>query len=209
MSYNWSFHSFDYDKFENALVHSRRKIVDAVIAEMRAFDNNPKATARHARIGEKLAGFGFSYEGWKESDFKSIDRFIFDLFHVCGAEISLQPESPEFLSPHVTSDLPTELTKRFIWSQPELLPAEQRTYRYLPFFALAGRRLGQQSPSPCEYVVLDPRETELLKAEIEKYLLTAEGEAHDAGCYNAIRKDFLGPVASTIRKRKALHAQLS
>lgn len=209
MSYNWSFHSFDYDRFESALIHSRRKIVGAVIDEMRQFNFGPDEIERYSRAGRRLIESGFSYAGWAASDFEIVDRFVFNLFHTCAEEINFEPESSAFLSPYLTSDFPSHLQKRFFWSRPEPIPAENREYVFLPFFTHNGRRLGEQLPSDCEYVALDLHETRLLRAEIERFLSSADGHALDARFDNSIRNDFLGPVTAAIRKGKALHAQVS
>jgi len=207
MSYNWSFHSFDYAKFEHALTHSREKVVNAVVDEMRELDFKPNAIEPYIRVGRRVIESGFTYAGQPKGDLKYIDRFVSELFHVCGSEIDIQPESPEFLSPNVTAELPSDSQKQFFWSRPK--PSTEREYTYLPFFQHAGRRLGEQAPSACEYVALDLRETELLKNELEKFLASADGEQLDALHPNIIRRDFLGAVLTTIGKGKALHAQLS
>lgn len=209
MSYNWSFHSFDYARFQQALTHSRQAMIDAVIREMRAFDDDPKFIERHVRVGQRLVENGFSYAGCPKAELEVVDRFVFEIFHVFSQEIGFEPESPEFLSPRVTSEFPSGVEKRFFWSRPKPVPADRRAYEYLPIFTHFGRRLGEQAPSPCEYVVLDPEETRRLKGEIETFLRTPEGGQLDAFYDNAIEKDFLVPVDVAIRKGKALHAQAS
>lgn len=209
MSYNWSFHSFDYDKLEHALLHSREKVVDAVLNEMRLFDCDPVDIERHAQVGKRLVDSGFSYDGWPTGDFKVIDRFVFDLFHVCASDIDFEPESVEFLSPSATVELPSFFQRRFFWSRPRPIPAESRDYFYLPFFQHNGRRLGEEIPADCEYIALDLQETHLLKRELEKFLASPEGQELDLLYDNNIRNDFLGPVLSAVSKGKALHGQLS
>ena len=184
-------------------------MVSAVVNEMRELNFKPDLIERYVRVGKQVVESGFTYAGRPKSDLKVIDQFIFELFHVCASDIDGQPESPEFLSPRVTGELPSYFQKQFFWSPPKPIPAADRDYTYLTFFHHAGRRLGEQTPSACEYIALDLRETELLKNEIEKFLASSEGEQLDALYPDTIRKDFLGPVLSAIGKGKALHARLS
>ncbi len=209
MSYNWSFHSFDYGKLEHVLTHSREKVVNAVVNEMRELNFKPDVIERYVRVGKSAVDSGFTYAGRPGSDLKVIDRFVFELFHVCASDIDSQPESPEFLSPTVTGELPSYFQKQFFWSRPKPIAAADRDYTYLTFFHHAGRRLGEQTPSACEYIALDLRETELLKNELEKFLASSEGEQLDALYPGTIQKDFLGPVLSALGKGKALYAKLS
>lgn len=209
MSYMWSFYSFDYDKFESVLAHSRRKVVDAVIDEMRQLKFDPKEVERHARIGEQLIETGFSYDGRPARDLNIIDRFVCDLFYTFAGEINSEPESTEFLSPGVTCDFPPLLQKRFWWSRPKPIPAEKREYHYLPFFTHCGRRLGQQNPSHCEYIAFNPEETRQLKEEVEKFLASPGGHDLNADNFNNISNDLLGPVSSAVGKEKSLLAKLS
>lgn len=209
MSYNWSFHSFDYDKFEHALLHSREKVVDAVLSEIRQFTYDPVDFERHAQVGKRLVASGFAYGGWPTADFKIIDRFIFDFFHVCAADINFEPESPEFLSPSATVELPSFFQRRFFWSRPRPIPADKRDYFYLPFFQHGGRRLREEISADCEYIALDLQETHLLKRELEKFLASPEGQELDLLHGNNVRNGFLEPVLSATSKGKALHGQLS
>ncbi|MEL7486065.1 MAG: hypothetical protein AAGJ87_02490, partial [Pseudomonadota bacterium] len=115
-----------------------------------------------------------------------------------------------FLSPGVTSELPSHLAPtKFFWSRPKPIDAEHREYAYLPLFTHYGRRLGEQTPSSCEYVALDAQETVELRREIEKFLTTPDGAALNRAFDNAIQNDFLGPAASAVKKEKSLHAQVS
>jgi hypothetical protein len=163
MSYNWSFYSFDYGKLAHALTHSREKVVNAVVNEMRELNFKPDIIQRYVRVGKRLVDSGFAHDGQPSGDFKFIDQFIFELFHVCASDIDREPESSEFLSPRVTAELPSYFQKQFFWSRPKPIPAADRDYIYLPFFHHSGRRLGEQVPSACEYIALDLRETHLLK----------------------------------------------
>lgn len=208
MSYNWSFHSFDYGKFEHALAHSRAKVVNAVVDEMREVGFKASAIEPYVRVGKRVVESGFTYAGQPSGDLKYIDQFVFEIFRVCAADIDSTPESPEFLSPRVTSELPS-FPKQFFWSRPKPNPAADGEYAYLPFFNHAGRRLGEHSPFACEYIVLKLREVELLKGELEKFLASSEGEELEALHPNIIRKDLLGPVLSALGKGKALVGKLS
>ncbi|MBC7770174.1 MAG: hypothetical protein H7124_15425 [Phycisphaerales bacterium] len=183
--------------------------MDAVVNEMRELDFKPDVIERYVRVGKRVVESGFAYDRRPSGDLKFIDQFVFELFHVCASEIDSQPESPEFLSPRVTAELPSYFQKQFFWSRPKPIPAADRDYIYLPFFHHAGRRLGQQVPSACEYIALELIETQALKDELEKFLASSEGEQLDALYPNTIRKDFLGPVLSALGKGKALLAKLS
>ena len=209
MSYNWSFHSFDYGKLVHAMTHSREKVVNAVVNEMRELNFKPDVIERYVRVGKRVVDSGFTYAGRPKGDLKFIDQFVFELFHVCASDINREPESPEFLSPRVTAELPSYFQKQFFWSRPKPIHAANRDCTYLTFFHHAGRRLGEQTPSACEYIALDLRETELLKNELEKFLASSEGEQLDALYPNTVQKDFLGPVLSALGKGKALYARLS
>ncbi len=210
MSYNWCFHSFDYRAFKHALSQSRQKVVDDVIGEITEFGDYPQdEVRRYERIGERIVSSGFSYDGCDEADTKIMDRFIFDMFHTFGDEISFEPESSEFLSPYASADLPSHLYKKHFWSRPKPIETADREYFYLPFFTHLGRRLGQSEPSECEYVALEPAEVLSLRREIEKFLATPEGKALDASYDENLSRDFLEPVRSVLKKRKALHAQVS
>ncbi len=209
MSYNWSFHSFDYEKFQYALAHSRRKVVDALVDELRASNNRSSDTERCARVGDRLVEQGFRYEGWPAGELKIVDSFVTHLFYSCADEIESQPESPEFLSPNVTAEFPTNVQKRTFWGRPKPVPAKTREYVYLPLFAESGRRLGQQVSFPCEYIILDAQETRSLRSEIEKFLASPGGQLLESEYLDSIQKDFLGPVASAVRKNKSFYARLS
>lgn len=209
MSYNWCFHSFDYDRFAFALVHSRKEIVDIVIAQQMEWRDSENEIQRFAAVGRRLVEKGFNYEYFESRDIKTVDMFAFAVFHVISDKIDLQSLSSAFLSPYVTSDLPSHLEKKSFWRKPQLIPADRLEYMYLPFFTHRGRRLGQTVPSACEYVALDLNETRALAREIEKYLASPEGQMLDAGHDNTIAQDFLGPVRAAIRSGKGLHAQLS
>ena len=209
MSYHWSFYSFDYGKLADALTHSREKVVNAVVNEMRELNFKPDVIERYVRVGKGVVESGFTYAGRPKGDLKFIDQFVCELFQVCASDIDSEPESPEFLSPSVTAELPGYFQKQFFWSRPKPIRAAGRDYTYLAFFHHAGRRLGEPTPSACEYIALDLRETGELKNELEKFLGSSEGEQLDALYPNTIRKDFLGPVLSAIGKGKALYARLS
>ncbi|MEZ5973038.1 MAG: hypothetical protein R3C31_14605 [Hyphomonadaceae bacterium] len=183
--------------------------MNAVVNEMRELNFKPDVVERYVRVGKSVVDSGFTYAGQSKGDLKFIDQFVFELFHVCASDIDSQPESPEFLSPSVTGELPTYFQKQFFWSRPKPIPTAARDYTYLTFFHHAGRRLGEQTPSACEYIALDLRETELLKDELERFLASSEGEQLDALYPGTIRNDFLGPVLSALGKGKALHARLS
>lgn len=209
MSYSWSFYSFDSGKLAHALTHSREKVVNAVVNEMRDSNFKPGVIERYVRVGKRVAESGFTYAGLPKDDLKFIDHLVLELFHVCASDIESEPESPEFLSPNVTAELPGYFQKQSFWSRPKPILPAYRQYTYLPFFHHAGRRLGEQAPSACEYVVLDSRETVMLKNELEKFLASPEGEQLEALYINTLRNDFLGPVLSAIGKGKALYARLS
>jgi len=209
MSYNGSFHSFDCGKLEHALTHAREKVVNAVVNEMRELNFKPDVVERCVRVGKRVVESGFTYAGQPKGDLKVIDHFVSELFYLCASDIDSVPESPEFLSPRITAELPSYFQKSFFWSRPKPIPAADSDYICLTFFHHAGRRLGEQTPSACEYIALDLRETELLKNELEKFLSSSEGEQLDALYPNTIRKDFLGPVLSALGKGKALYARLS
>ncbi len=210
MSYNWCFHSFDHDKFERALIESRQIIVDEVITEINQFgDYSSDEIAQHEHIGRRILAQGIVYDGLDKADTTIMDRFAFDAFHALDAEIAFTPESSEFLSPYVTADLPSHLVKKHFFSRARPIPESEREYFYLPFFTHLGRRLGQNVPSDCEYVALNPSEVGAIEKELEKFLATDEGRALNATNDENLSRDFLGPVRSALSKGRALHAQVS
>lgn len=209
VSYNWSFYSLDCEKLAYALTHSREKVVNALVNQMRELNLKPNVLERYVRIGKQVVESGFTYAGAPNVDLKFIDQFVLELFHTSASEIDSEPESLDFLSPRVTAELPCYFQRPFFWSRPKPALAPDRKYTYLTFFPHAGRRLGEQTPSACEYVVLDLRETGLLKSELKRFLGSSEGEELDALYPDSIRRDLLGPVLSAIGKGKGLYAQLS
>ena len=210
MSYNWCFHSFDNDKFERALVESRQTIVDHVISEISEFgDYSADEITQHKRIGQMILSKGIDYNELNKTDTKLMDRFAFDAFHAFGDAIDFTPESSEFLSPYVTSDLPSHLFKKHFFSRAKPIPASEREYFYLPFFTHLGRRLGQDVPSECQYVALNPKEVAAIEKELVTFLATDDGRALDESNDENISNDFLGPVRSALAKGRALHAQVS
>lgn len=209
MSYNWSFHSFDSGKLEHTLAHARERVVNAVVGEMRELGFKPNVIEQYVRVGKRALDSGFVYAGQPNSDLKVIDHFVFELFHICASDIDSVPESPEFLSPAITAELPSYFEKKSFWSRPKPIPEADRDYAYLPFFHHSGRRLGEQVPSACEYIAFDLRETQALKSELEKFLASSHGEELDGLYPDTLRRDLLGPVASAVGKGKSFYARLS
>ena len=210
MSYNWCFHSYDDDAFEQALTHDRQRIVDTVLNEIgESGGYSPKEIQHYERIADTIATQGFNYQGLAESDLPIMDRFVFDAFHTLGADIAFSPESHEFLSPYVAADLPSHLFKKHFFSRAKPIPPTEREYLYLPFFAHLGRRLGETTPSECEYVALNVSEVAHIEKELVKFLATPDGQALDQSNHETLSKDFLGPDRSAMKKGKALHAKVS
>ncbi|MEL7296903.1 MAG: hypothetical protein AAGJ86_04525 [Pseudomonadota bacterium] len=210
MSYNWCFHSYDDDAFEKALIHDRQRIVDAVLNEIGKSGGYPaKEIQQYERIAGHITARGFDYQGLAKADLPIMDRFVFDAFHTLGADISFTPESHEFLSPYVTTDLPSHLHKKHFFSKPKPIPAAEREYLYLPIFTHFGRRLDEEDPSECEYVALSVTEVASIEQELVKFLATPDGQALDEANDNNLSNDFLKPVQSALKKGKALHAQVS
>ncbi|MEL7311178.1 MAG: hypothetical protein AAFN07_06705 [Pseudomonadota bacterium] len=210
MSYNWCLHSFRYDKYVDALAEQRQRIVDAVLDEVNESDGYAATEVqRYIVVGREIIASGFSYDGLDATDTKVMDRFVFDSFHTLGDSIDFAPLSSEFLSPYVTSDLPSHLFKKHFFSRSRPIPEADREYFLLPFFTHLGRRLGQDMPSDCEYVALEPAEVVAIEKELVKFLGTDEGRSLDQSSDNNLSRDFLEPVRSALEAGCALHAQVS
>lgn len=210
MSYNWCLHSFDYEAFVCALLNERQRIVDSVLDEINEFGGYPAVDVeRHDRVGRLIVTQGFDYDRLDDTDYTVMDRFVFDAFHTLDDDIDFSPESSEFLSPYVTSDLPSHLYRKRFFSRPKPIPESEREYLYLPFFRHLGRRWRQNMPSDCEYVALDPSEVAAIEKELVKFLATPEGKNLDESNDKNISRDFLEPVRSVLAQGKALHAQVS
>ncbi|MEL7486376.1 MAG: hypothetical protein AAGJ87_04050, partial [Pseudomonadota bacterium] len=76
---------------------ARRTVVDSVMGEFTEFgDVKPKELERMQRMGARIISDGFAYDGLDKAEKETLDRFVFDLFHVCADEIYFEPESHAF-----------------------------------------------------------------------------------------------------------------
>lgn len=196
MSYLWWFASFSKSQLDAVVGSADSSMEEAVIETATWDDFDDDEIAERTRLARHLVRSRDVYDGLTDEEVKIMDAIVSGLFCTEGLEqeLWLEYESPEGLHPSVI----VEMLKR---------AKGKLDVSLLPILR-SGRRLGQTSPTMCEYCVLNVEEIPALRGEVEA-ILALPGEWSAPYVAEEIEECLRSVLANVENKNKALVGQLS
>jgi hypothetical protein len=152
MSFSWWFASFDPDALARLLGGGHERELDAFV-DLVGTGSDDFGPPSDPEIARALLESGFSYEPFDARSARTADEIVLAAFSEAGFwdVLAMQAESPDGVHPGVID----ELLGR--GGGGAMLPLLRD-----------GRRCGEETPSPCEYIVLAPEEVTILLKEVRR-----------------------------------------
>ncbi len=152
MSFAWWFASFEPDALARLLGGGHERELDAFV-DLVGTGSDDFGPPSDPEVARALLESGFSYEGFDARSARTADDIVLAAFSDVGFwdVIAMRAESPDGVGAAVID----ELLGR--GGGGAMLP-----------LLLTGRRCGEETASPCEYVVLAPEEVTILVKEVRR-----------------------------------------
>lgn len=152
MSFAWWFASFEPDALARLLGGGHERELDAFV-DLVGTGSDDFGPPSDPAVARALLESGFSYEGIDARSVRAADDIVLAAFSESGFwdVLAMEAESPDGLHHGVIEEL----------------LGRTNGGAMLPLLR-TGRRCGEETPSPCEYVVLAPEEVTILLKEVRR-----------------------------------------